>query len=98
MNDADVQTHHRASLWEEPTDSPNKYGVAFGSPKSVSSFVGGFKSAATKRINDSKNTPGISVWQSRFHDHIIRDEAESQKIFRYIKSNPKNWNNDKYDK
>jgi hypothetical protein len=49
-------------------------GVAHRAPKSISSFVAGFKSAATKRINAFRETPGMPVWQARFHDHIIRDE------------------------
>jgi REP element-mobilizing transposase RayT len=74
------------------------YGVAYRPPKSISSFVGGFKSAATSRINELKQFHGISVWQARFHDHIIRDEAEYFRIVRYIKSNPQNWKEDKYYK
>ena len=30
-------------------------------------------------------------WQSRFHDHIIRDEESLHNIRRYIKENPKKW-------
>ena len=33
-------------------------------------------------------------WQSRFHDHIIRNEEEYQRIKNYIINNPKNWNDD----
>jgi REP element-mobilizing transposase RayT len=33
-------------------------------------------------------------WQSRFHDHIIRDENELNRIRLYIIDNPKNWNQD----
>jgi len=35
-------------------------------------------------------------WQSRFHDHIIRNDAEYQRINDYIENNPKNWDNDKF--
>ena len=33
----------------------------------------------------------IPVWQPRFHDHIIRDENELNKIRQYIMDNPVNW-------
>ena len=33
-------------------------------------------------------------WQPRFHDHIIRDFDEYQRIKNYIRNNPKNWNRD----
>ena len=78
-----VETHGRASL--------QKSGIAYRSPKSISSFVAGFKSAVTKRINEWYNTPGKSLWQSRFYDHIIRDSYEYINIQNYILENPLNW-------
>ena len=61
------------------------------SSKSISSFMVGFKSAPTKRINEFRQTPGLKVWQPRFHDRIIRNEQEFQKKFKYIQKNPRNW-------
>ncbi len=37
------------------------------------------------------------AWQPRFHDHIIRDDAEYQRISDYIINNPENWDNDKFN-
>ena len=71
-------------------------GVAYRSPKSISSFVAGFKSAATTRINKLRQTPGVSVWQVRFNDHIIRNNTEYQRIFNYINTNPEKWKKDKF--
>jgi putative transposase len=34
-------------------------------------------------------------WQSRFHDHIIRNAESFERIQYYIENNPSNWNNDK---
>ncbi len=31
------------------------------------------------------------AWQPRFYDHIIRDDAELQRIRNYIRDNPQNW-------
>ena len=64
------------------------------SPKSISSFMAGVKSAITKRINTHRNTPGAPVLQFRFHDHVIRDKHELYRIRHYIKTNPVNWNCD----
>jgi REP element-mobilizing transposase RayT len=83
-----VETHGRASL------QPGNHGVAYRPPKSISSFVAGFKSAATKRINAFRNTPKMPVWQTRFHDHIIRNEDEYQRIWQYIETNPAQWEQD----
>jgi putative transposase len=90
----DVGTHGRASL-HRPTQNT---GVAYRSPKSISSFMAGFKSAATKRINEYRNSPKMTVWQTRFHDHIIRNDEEYQRIYNYIASNITNWEKDKFFK
>ncbi|MFB6319217.1 transposase [Saccharicrinis sp. FJH54] len=38
------------------------------------------------------------AWQSRFHDHIIRNESEYYRIRNYIKENVKNWKADEHNK
>jgi putative transposase len=35
-------------------------------------------------------------WQSRFHDHIIRNATSFENIQNYISNNPQNWNKDKF--
>ena len=50
-------------------------------------------------INQFKRTCTIQIrkseinfkWQSRFHDHVIRNENELDRIRQYIIDNPKNW-------
>jgi len=37
-------------------------------------------------------------WQSRFHDHIIRNDESFKNITNYIKNNPTNWKEDKFNK
>ena len=93
----DVGTHGRASLRRRRrnAESPLQFGVAYRAPKSVSSFMGGVKSAITKRINQTRNTPGARTLQYRFHDHIIRNENELFRIRQYIRNNPINWELDK---
>jgi len=59
----------------------------------ISAMVGSFKSAVTKWCNENKLPLG---WQSRFHDHIIRDNDEFHRIRNYIINNPINWNDDKF--
>ena len=91
-----IETHGRAS--PEQTPAPTNRGIAHRSPRSISSFVAGFKSSATKRINEFRNTPKIPVWQSHFHDHIIRNADEYHRITNYIRTNPENWKKDKFFK
>ena len=38
------------------------------------------------------------AWQSRFHDHIIRNAEEFERIHHYIQNNPINWQNDELHK
>jgi REP element-mobilizing transposase RayT len=60
----------------------------------LGSFVAGFKSAVTKRINTMRRTPGLPVWQRNYYEHIIRDERELDRIRRYIADNPLRWHED----
>ena len=60
-------------------------------PKSLGSFIAGFKSSATRRVNQIRNTPGKKVWMRNYHDRIIRSEKELGEIRRYIIENPLKW-------
>ncbi len=51
--------------------------------------VNQIKSAATKRIRALLDPQ--FTWQARYHDRIIRDEAEFDRICRYIRDNPRRW-------
>ena len=44
----------------------------------------------------SRNIHADFGWQSRFHDHIIRNDESFQRISEYIQNNPVNWRNDKF--
>ncbi|PWD98317.1 transposase [Marinilabilia rubra] len=46
-------------------------------------------------INARKTDPDFG-WQSRFYDHIIRNDASFNRIRNYILTNPQNWKNDKF--
>ena len=58
---------------------------------SLGAIVRGFKSAATKRINEMRLTPGSPVWQRNYHDRIIRDDVEMQRAREYVLLNPTRW-------
>lgn len=63
-------------------------------PRSLGSFIAGFKSAATTRINDHRDTPGASVWQCNYHDRIIHTERHWRNAREYIRRNPADWGGD----
>ncbi|WP_243348836.1 transposase [Parabacteroides sp. FAFU027] len=59
----------------------------------LSTAMGGMKSSLTRFATDNKIAFG---WQTRFHDHIIRDEEEYCRIEQYIRNNPATWKDDKF--
>lgn len=63
-------------------------------PGSLPVIIGSFKSACTKKFNES----GFQWvgWQSRFYDEVIRNDNRLQQIRTYIRNNPNNWNNDEH--
>jgi putative transposase len=95
-----VETRHALSL-QPPIQPPTPAQQRFQNQgqNTVSSIVGSYKSAVTKHCNRLQLTDNEGVvfgWQSRFHDHIIRNDAEYQRINDYIENNPNNWDNDKF--
>jgi REP element-mobilizing transposase RayT len=81
-----------------PTTVPDESMRAFSKPvaRSVSSIIGSFKASVTKRINRRWHTPGGSIWQPRFYEHIVRDAQDLDRIRRYIAENPACWHDDRY--
>ncbi len=70
------------------TPYKNKFGPQ---SNNMASIVRGFKGSVTRRARITIPEFG---WQSNYHDHIIRNEIEYQRISKYIINNPKNWADD----
>jgi putative transposase len=69
-------------------------------PKSISSFVAGFKSAVNTKIDDYIDEYNLPIpkynrknhfFQPNYHDRIIRNIFEYHRIKKYIINNPANW-------
>lgn len=75
---------------ETETNTGNKFGPQ---SKNLASIVRGFKSAVTTWARKNNITFN---WQSRYHDHIIRNQNEYNRIANYILNNPANWQEDKF--
>ncbi|MEG1027160.1 MAG: transposase [Oscillospiraceae bacterium] len=61
---------------------------------SIIDIVCSFKSLTTKSANIKDKMIGRKIWQRSFHDRIIRNEQEYQKIWEYIDTNPMRWEDD----
>lgn len=87
------ETHCCAPLQEKQLES-----TFCRKPNSISSFVAIFKSVTTKQINDickdTQQCASTKIWQTNYHDHIVRNYKTFDKIYQYIKTNPGNWNTD----
>ena len=89
--DSSVRTRHASSVPQTPSMRPK------GTPAgSLGAIIGSYKSAVTREINRSNGTPGARVWHGRYHDHIIRSEADLERIRAYILYNPSMWPADRY--
>jgi len=62
-------------------------------PGSVSTIIRSYKSAVTKHAN---RLGLVMKWQERFHDHVIRNDTEYNRISEYINHNPQKWQSDEY--
>lgn len=77
------------------TTNPNRHRTQKASqkwkPQSIGVIINQYKRKCT--IDAWKMNP-IFAWQSRFHDHIIRNDQEFQRIRNYIINNPIKWETD----
>ena len=104
MNDAHnddvvVETRHALYL-PQPQRQPGTDTKTIGQQRfqnqgknTISSIVGGYKSAVTKHAN---RLGYEFAWQTRFHDHIIRDAQSFENISNYILNNPLAWEKDRF--
>lgn len=97
-NGRTVETLHATSLPKpSPSVKNNKNEMmASISPKqgSLSTIIRSYKSVVTK---NARKIHADFEWQSRFHDHIIRNDKSFKNISNYIINNPKNWKEDKFN-
>ncbi|MEM0519321.1 transposase [Aequorivita flava] len=95
-----VETRHALSLRGETGETGETTAKSIGKIRfqnqgknTISSIVGSYKSAITRHANRLQIQNG---WQAGFHDHIIRNHAEYNRIENYIIKNPQNWKEDKF--
>jgi REP element-mobilizing transposase RayT len=88
-----VETQNFASLRSTqppPTKPQNQFGPQ---SKNLASIIRGYKIGVTKFARQNN----ISfAWQPRYHDHVIRNDEEYERIGYYIGTNVQNWAKDKF--
>jgi REP element-mobilizing transposase RayT len=57
-------------------------------------IVAYYKYQTTKAINLMRGMPGAKFWQRNYWEHVIRNEAEMDRIREYIETNPARWSDD----
>lgn len=50
----------------------------------ISKSVSTFKRFCNKEF-------GVNIWQSRYYDHVIRNQKDYNEIWQYIENNPQKW-------
>jgi len=85
-----VIDHRRGTARRAPTTTTME---RFGKPvaRSMPTVIRSFKSAATKRINEMRNTPGTKIWQRNYWEHVVRNASELTRLREYIQNNPIQW-------
>lgn len=85
-----VRTSHGMSRQK---NQPN---AEFGNPKSgsLSTIINHYKSSVTRWARMNHNH--AFGWQGRFHDHIVRNDREKERIQYYIRNNPQVWDEDQF--
>ncbi|TAF32618.1 MAG: transposase [Cytophagales bacterium] len=100
-----VEAHGRVPLQNESELPSIKQNAPIRLPKSISSFIAGFKSAVNTKIDDYIDEHQLDIpkynknnhfFQPNYHDHIIRNDIEYQNISNYIINNPAKWVEDKF--
>ena len=59
-------------------------GVPTERTSTIARFVGTFKRFCNKEF-------GENIWQSRYYDHVIRNQRDYNEVWEYIESNPAKW-------
>jgi putative transposase len=82
--------------FEETSNSDlfsNTNKTLYWKPESLGVIINQYKGACT--IKSRKINPNFA-WQSRFYEHVIRNEEDLFSISEYIIYNPQTWEKDDY--
>ena len=88
-----MPNHVHGLLWLEHDDTLSQpaLGDALGWFKTVTTnlYIHGVRDAGWPSYDRR-------LWQRTFHEHIVRNESDMERIRSYIVNNPANWHEDRY--
>ena len=91
LEEIQTQGSHSGFWGTEQKAPPN------GAPAaSLGSIVASYKAAVTRTANRTMRHGPRPLWQTRYHDHIIRNEDEWNRIRAYVIANPALWHEDTF--
>jgi putative transposase len=88
----DVGARRAPQPGSQPAPQPGFQPALYRAPRSLSSFIAGFKASVTSRANRELDMTGI--WQRNYYERIIRNETELKNIWNYIDMNSERWYED----
>ena len=59
---------------------------------SLNQIIGLYKSGVSRKIHET--APQEIIWQRSYHDHVIRNQKDYDRIWSYIDTNPMRWDKD----
>lgn len=89
-----MSNHFHCILFIRPAETKAETGnpmtaIPAAASPTIGRIIGYFKYATTKGIDGAEK-----LWQRNYHDHIIRNERDFEKISSYIINNATTWDND----
>ena len=92
---AHAHAQHTRARHDAPLRDPRKPpGIPRGA---LGQIVASYKSAVTRLAYRNGLLPhGTPVWQRNYWDRVIRDDGEYERIAKYIRENPMNWQRDRF--
>jgi len=86
--DGDMTAPRRGTIYRAPTRAFGKPGKA-----TIPTIVATYKAAVTRQIHLQTGHTD-KIWQRNYYEHVIRNEAEWQRLHAYIEGNPRMWGDD----
>lgn len=87
----EVSSPHR----DTPAYSKGRETLPLQRKRPLGHIIGYFKYQSTKHVNKVRESPGKTIWQRNYYEHVLRNEDELNRIREYILNNPLQWQFDR---